>query len=461
MNICMGILIVFMLTVLIRTFARQVLVKRLGMDNIFTQTILFDNNVLQNKNCQREGREAEVDIDWREYYPFDNELSVSSAENKKVTFIENFEDTIATVTNNIDVYTSDFLIGYDTWIKIHEYYHLMLHWTLNTEDGMEGEVIFTMDNGYLTYKVDKLTDNERIEIANSVEDFNSFLYENKIPFYYINAGSKVNPNDRQLSGVSLLEENTNENGDALLAELDKRNINNIDMRQLMMDDKLDWYSSYYITDHHWTTDTGLWCSSKIAEVLNDNGFDYDLSLFEPSSFERTVYNDFWFGGQATGKKLVGCKRETYVRILPTFETYFEVNIPTQRYNESGNYDEVLFDEKSFSGIQDYSDEDFLSNISPYNCIRWTNDALGTIKNNTTQHNADKNILIIQDSFGWYSATFLACQTGEVDLIYPSEFNGSIRKYIEDTKPDAVIVMYCEKNIKPINWSNHESFFDFR
>ena len=76
-------------------------------------------------------------------------------------------------------------------------------------------------------------------------------------------------------------------------------------------------------------------------------------------------------------------------------------------------------------------------------------------------NHDKKILILSDSFGFYLNTYLACDIGEIDIIHPMAFDGSIRSYVDVMNPDAVIVLYCERNIKPIDWSNHLSQFDFR
>jgi hypothetical protein len=295
-----------------------------------------------------------------------------------------------------------------------------------------------------------------------LEDFNSFLDEKGIKFYYINAGSKVNPDDKQLSGVSIMNEHSNENGDKLLAALEARGVKNVDMRKLMKEDNLDWYGSYYITDHHWTSDAGLWCASKIAALLNeDAGFEYNMELFDESSYDITTYDNFWFGGQANALKLVDCEREPYDLIIPKFDTYFEVSIPSKEYEKSGDYEEAVIDTELFEAIKNYEDTDFLTEKSPYYLPVWQNDALGTIKNSVTQDNKDKKILFLQDSFGWYSETFIACDTGEVDLIHPMGFDGSIRAYINQTEPDVVIMLYCERNIKAIDWSTHKSQFDLR
>lgn len=74
--------------------------------------------------------------------------------------------------------------------------------------------------------------------------------------------------------------------------------------------------------------------------------------------------------------------------------------------------------------------------------------------------SEEDIAEIADSLEDFS-DYLACDIGETDIIHPMAFDGSIRSYVDEMNPDAVIVLYCERNIKPIDWSNHLSQFDFR
>ena len=143
-----------------------------------------------------------------------------------------------------------------------------------------------------------------------------------------------------------------------------------------------------------------------------------------------------------------------------FDTEFDVEIPTDDYHEQGSYDNVLFDAEHFADILSPDAEKHASNMA-YSCMRWNNDPLGIIKNLNETNNDDKKILIMTDSFSWYLATYLACDVGETDLIYPMGFDGSIRKFIDENKPDVVLLMYCERSISPIDWNTHKSSFDMR
>ena len=81
----------------------------------------------------------------------------------------------------------------------------------------------------------------------------------------------------------------------------------------------------------------------------------------------------------------------------------------------------------------------------YECARARNDALVHIRNLNAPDNSEKKILMLQDSFSWYSTSFLACDIGAVDTIHPSVFSGSVRNYIAQTRPNAVIWL-----LQPLN-----------
>ena len=49
------------------------------------------------------------------------------------------------------------------------------------------------------------------------------------------------------------------------------------------------------------------------------------------------------------------------------------------------------------------------------------------------------------------------------MIHLTNFNGSIRSYVNEIEPDAVIVLYNSKNITldKETWETHKSLWDFR
>ena len=470
MHFCIVFLIFAMLVVFTRTITRQVLIKALGMKNTFTELVFFDNkNLMKNDLDQNIGTDetadSKIEIDWRSKYPFDgNNMKGISTENYKPSineYLKKYTQIVRVVTSSIDDYTSELLPLYDYWVERYKVYRKSISWNFEFENDPNRVGVMTMQNGALAYQGQYYNKEEIQEIADSLEDFEKFLSDSDISFYYVNLGSKIDPDNKQLSPVNTTLEFTNENADNLLEALNERQINTVDMRLLMKEDGLDWYDSYYVTDHHWTNKTSMWAAGRLANILNQNeGFSIDHKYFDINNYNVTEYDDFWMGGQARAIKYIGCNNEAFSVILPDFDTEFDVEIPTDDYHEQGSYDNVLFDAEHFADILSPDAEKHASNMA-YSCMRWNNDPLGIIKNLNETNNDDKKILIMTDSFSWYLATYLACDVGETDLIYPMGFDGSIRAFIRENKPDVVLLMYCERSISPIDWNTHKSSFDMR
>lgn len=450
---CLGIIGIFFFSIMGRFAVEQIVVKKLGTINSFTTAIFFD---VPELNRLPGKTQKNVPVDWQKQYPF-----TGANGQAEIFWLKKYQAKAVSVEKKIQDWTGKFLLGRTTLTSLAEDYRKMLCWTLDGA-GKTDEDAFFLQNGFLTFYQHRVKEKELVRIADSVAEFQGWLAERKIPFLYVNMGSKVNPQDKQMTVVQQWEEFTNENGDALLAELAKRQIDSLDMRQEMHRAGLDWYASYYKYDHHWKTQTGMWAAGILAERLNrDYGFHYDRKYFEPQNYLADSYP--WKGNQwralykTSGRN---CDSEDYTYFLPRFATQFSISVPTRGIDRQGEYKDTLIDRQAVADSRSYTEEEMASKLDAYFNATWHNDALGIIKNQQTVHNP-KKILMLQDSFSFYLSTYLACDTAELDLIYSRTYDGSIRAYIEKMQPDMVIVLYCEQNIEEIDGSSHKAFFDFR
>lgn len=448
----MGILLLFMLSIAARLFVRQILIKRMRIENAFTRLMFWDN--LEMALVYPDDY---ISINWAEYFPFE-EPEVRREEEYSVA--ERYIRRVNNIEQKVEAYSKNLLVGCFGISQLHGWYNRQVGEMWRT-DGI-GNILY-MENGCLTYEEEERTPDEIREIADSVEDFSEWLYGEGIPFYYVNAGSKVNPKDKQLSAANRRREFTNENGDALLQALAEREVNTLDMREYMLAEGLDWYDAYYRTDHHWKAETGLWAAGVTAKVLNEKeGFSFDPLIFDEASYEMTTYEDCFRGGQARGiMSPADIERDSFTCILPRFETDFYVEVPTKGLRLTGSYRDALYNYEKLGNALRYADTDYYVKWDPYSSTMWNNDALGIVKNRKAKCNEDKKILLLSDSFSIYYATYLACGVGEIHMMTVEAFDGSVRSYVKEMQPDVVILMYCESNILPIDWSTHTSMFDFR
>lgn len=451
-RIIIMVCVVFFAYIMLSFVAQNICYEILGMTNPIVDYFVKDDLAELNE----EGAAESVSIDWSIQYPFEG--TDRSEETKLFSVMDMYLSVIETVKTKVDMYANDVLPYKKEMVRLSSVFKEIIGYDLQLSED-KSDLIY-MQNGYLTYPQPKVQEEDIEEIANSLAEFNEYLSEMEIPFLYINTGSKVCPTDKQMNVECI--EYTNENADALQVALQERNVNYLDFRTEMAMAGLDWYDSYYITDHHWTTETGLWAAKVIAETLNlEYGYSFDTELFELSKYYQTVYDDFWIGGQGRIDAFAKSELESFTLLLPKYETVFSIKIPTREINLSGEYKETLIDMEVLERVKNYSQDDFLTKPDAYHCSQLRNDALATIENHLQTNNEGKKILFIQDSFAWYSTTFLATDVSQIDVLYPMQFDGSIKAYIEETRPDMVIMMYCERQIEEIDWTTHLDAFDLR
>lgn len=463
MRACFALLIFFLVTIMARFLTRQILIEKLGWNNVFTKIVFWgDENMGETPKLPDETEEIMVEVDWEKLYPFNNDDSASVVASFEFPIVDKYVSLVNAVETKITTYTEKLLFGHMEITRAGKSYNNLIGCAAMPMNNNSDEVII-LNNGYMTYP-EPAVGKEDIEVlANNVADFSKYLEDNGITFIYANAGSKVCKNNKQLPAGA--DENTNENADALIELLEEQNVNVLDYRPLQEERYPDWYSSYYITDHHWKNTTGLWAAGELAAVLNEKaGFDFDLSLFDKDNYSIETTEDYFLGGQGRILTTAVADLEPFSEVIPKFDTDLSIQIPTREVDARGKYEETLFRKKFYETIANYNLEDFEIKEDTYNSVMWRNDALGTVQNHITEDNEGKRILMIQDSFGWYLSTYLALDVPAIDFLNLNSFTGSLKAYIEETKPDAVVLLLCEKKIKAIGteeYNGHSHFFDFR
>ncbi len=473
-----AVLYTIMLVGITRMMTRQILVKHFHLDNSFVRLIYGREQALLEE-AKRYAGDITIDpIDWESRYPFDESgdyqgnLANTSTPSTKVEvdsvntvrpfqgIISNYQIKIKSleddITNYVDKY-SPFPL-YMKWIR--GAYELV---TMGKEAAIASEGIYIARDkwlySYSSYPVDIYDNNKEIEaIADNVEDFYDYLTAKDIGFIYASASSKPCPYDSQL--VTGLPGTTRK--DIFLKELEARNVPSLDLPALMPHNPGEWYKMYFQTDGHWNDRAGLWVSSTLAKYLNDNyGFEFDLGMFEPDNYTEDTRQD-WFRGQ-TGRNIspVLWGKEPLTRYIPLYEPEYRV----VHYSETGieekygSFVDVFFNQQVYDQLGNYPEADiYEGTMGDYKTIE--NDDLYTIVNNKAPHNTDKKVLFIRDSYTAYVAPYFSTDIREVDLMYRPKFSGSIRAYIEETKPDAVIMLIYDGNIRPeseADWNNGYHF----
>lgn len=156
---CIMVLVLVLSSILLRLGTRQVLVKKMRMDNGFTRMVLFDAPNLQNK---AESKVKAVVINWAEKYPFDGQ---KVEHGKLVTFMQQTSDLKALVKDleeeKVEPWCKDHLAFYSRLVEAGRSIDNVLAWEVINSDTN----VYKLRDGYWTYCYKKMNMAEHIIVV--------------------------------------------------------------------------------------------------------------------------------------------------------------------------------------------------------------------------------------------------------------------------------------------------------
>ena len=360
---------------------------------------------------------SSANIDWEALYPFSGDDYPAERDHKGKKF------TLSTLYDyakrRLKGYTSDALKGYDRIRKISEYYELLISWNMNLAF-MQRDIL-KLDGGYLTLltKQRDITHNAEATIK-----FAEFCREQGIDFFYFSAPSKVCASDDKIFSGTL--DFVNINLDNFLDAIGRGGVKYYDLRKMLHEEGLNHHELFFATDLHWLPDAGLWAARHLSEILRDDyNWNTDPEAITPERFEKVIINKNYYSSYASKVSLIRSRTEDFALFYPKYPVKIHYEIPSISLNKDGDFSVMYNMPVTYLyGIYNYS-------IKP----------LGIIRNLTLPEENDKKLLIIHDSFANSSIPFLAMGVKNIDEIDPRSFTGSLKSYIRQTKPDAVILYY--------------------
>ncbi len=286
------------------------------------------------------------------------------------------------------------------------------------------------DSGSLCAPVNRLEDAEIEEIVSRIKKLEDYSERNGAHFLYC-----VAPKKEQYEQLPCNVDNYAwDNHDRFLRVLRESEIPTVDFSECLekSEDAL-----FFSTDHHWTTQSGFVAYSSLCRELSSRyGFEFNEQYTCLENFDVSTYSDLFLGskGKKTGTYFSWQGADDFTLITPKFSTNMTEEHDVKR---EGSFEEtVLFmqhlkkDYYHDNTYVTYSGGDFHQQI---------------IENK--QNLTGTKILIIRDSFACVVTPFLALQAAELyicdirDYDYLSGFPVNLETYIQDIKPEYVIVLY--------------------
>jgi len=430
-------------SIILRTATRQIIVKHMGITNNFTQLILFDVNGLNE--ADETNALSTTELNWRELYPFSCEEGQQiELLNEEPTRLDKLEESIESIKGKITTYVTDFFPFYRRITEMSSGYEKLLLW--NFSPASEYNNITKLTGGYLVGVQNKV---DVTEAAESTINFADFCEQQEIEFLYIQIPTKVcQYEDTDISGIT---DFSNQNADEFLAILNSAGVKTYDHRTDIHEEGLNHHSLFFNTDHHWTGQAGLWASQHILQFLNETyGYNLDVNILDNDNYEEVIYEDWFLGSQGKKVTLSAADPDDISIIYPKFNTRIHYEIPNLGIDEYGSFD-ITYDMSCINEIDYY-------NKNPYGAYNHADQPLIRIENELI--NDGPRVLVVHKSYTNCVLPFLAMGIKYVDSIDLRHFDGSLQSFIQQEKPDLVIVTY-ESIAGSIDYSTYEDVFDFR
>lgn len=235
---------------------------------------------------------------------------------------------------------------------------------------------------------------------------------------------------------------TNADADAFLALLDDAGVPYLDLREELQNDGISVTDAYYVTDHHWTPQTGFWAYQKMVSKLEQMGAIAPVDPFytDPENFTFETHPDSFLGssGKRTGKYYAGV--DDSVLILPNFDTDIHITVPKRNLEVQGRFEDVAY---NTDVKYDYTNPDFFED-NFYGLYGWGDNPITHWRNETAPYN--HKFLMIGESFGNVPFCLMSILFDSCDEMDMRHFEDDFPDYYAGYQPETVILEFSIRSI---------------
>lgn len=284
--------------------------------------------------------------------------------------------------------------------------------------------------------------------AENVKKIADWLTGRKCNFVYVQLPWKhdICEDDNWPVGI---EDYSNYNADVFLQELEKRNVNYLDLREKFHSDGA-FYSKFLKTEHHWNAYGGFAAFKYICEYLSNTfGEEINIDVQDIQNYQIDTYKNGSLGYYASRTGYMFSGFDDFPVIYPKFETDQTCEIVHKQILRSGTFYESIFElscmelswrERGMYGM--YIGGDF-----PL-----------VIHNSKTAEN-EGTIMLFIDSFGTIVESYLTTAYQNViavDLrwILRNQMQITAKELVEKYEPSNVIIMF---NPNQLGYTESEQF----
>lgn len=236
----------------------------------------------------------------------------------------------------------------------------------------------------------------------------------------------------------------NDTADRLLEMLRERGVQCLDLRDALHEDGITHAEAFFITDHHWTAETGFWAYGKIVEKLSALGYVSEVhsDYIDPDNFNFTIHEKSFLGSSGKRMGIFYAGIDDFCVISPKFDTSIQVKYDGDETQYSGSYADTV---NIYYPDCMYEQKDYFL-FMPYGTYGHS-DTTPVLR---TNQNAPENtkLMLIGDSMNNVSFSLMSLYASdclEVDMRYLNKEFGEIdladfNSYYQDFNPDTIVLM---------------------
>ena len=343
------------------------------------------------------------------------------------------QTNVKTFIRTVDSSSSENLRYHDQLIDLNSVKDRTLNTRIVKKDST---TIIKTDTDYLIEPFGKIKQENLDKLAARVDTLKQISEKNGAGFLYIAAPRK----EYYSKAPEYIDNYSEVNFNGFIQSLEDKNVPTLDLSKMIEQTFSNGEDAYFVTDHHWTPYTGFQANQAICEELHEL---YDMPIDEDKldydQYNTQVYQDWFLGsqGKKVGTYFTSRGADDFELITPKFETQLSEEQPIKNEFREGSFEETVL-------YLDNMKKDYYHK-NPYATYSGGNFRLQIIKNKLNTEG--KKILIVRDSYAYVVVPFLSLQASEthvVDIRQGDQYVGdrlSVYQYIEEIKPDYVIVLY--------------------
>jgi len=249
-------------------------------------------------------------------------------------------------------------------------------------------------------------------------------------FLFVMAPLKVSKYDPQVPTGSVSVDN--DSADELVNALRDNGVAVLDLRERMYEQGIDHGEAFYVTDHHWRTETALWAFAELMHEMTATGVipHVDTPVTDVASYELRPSGVEFLGsrGRRTGRFFAGTDEMNL--IIPRFDTQLTMEIPSRGIYNSGSFYDVAYDQELLT------DADLYNNYA-YSSIGYADNGLTLWRNDDALF--DRRVMLIGDSFGNLPFALLSLVFSDCDEVDVRHLDEDFWSLYDATEPQLVIV----------------------